>query len=281
MGSPDDQRQQSDPGSGPASEPHHRSPRLSQTNLSARCPRCDTVATGRFCFNCGAGLGEERAGAAAAPRGAGVSSARPAGRPCIPGPWALLRRYAPWLIGGSTVAVLLVAVFGPGARRAPDPQGLSAPPRPAATPPDPSTMSPRGRFDRLYQQVITAAQGGDQATVQQLTPMAMAAFGELGKADADARYHLAMLQLHVGDLAGAEAQADSIRRQEPDHLFGYVIGAAVARWTKNDAARDGMYRRFLTRYPAETASQKAEYREHQAMLAEVKRQADSLLAARR
>jgi hypothetical protein len=134
-------------------------------------------------------------------------------------------------------------------------------------------MSPAQRFDRLYTRIITAAQSGDQATVTQFTPMAIAAFGMLDTVTVDARYHLAMLQLHVGDLAGAQAQADTIERSTPDHLFGYVVGAAVARWNKDDRARDGSWREFLKRYDAEIASRRPEYLEHQAMLEEVKRAA--------
>src|SRR5262245_52615239 len=134
-------------------------------------------------------------------------------------------------------------------------------------------MTPRERFDRLYQRVITAAERGDQATVEQFTPMAVAAFGQLDRVDADARYHLSMLLLHVGDAAGAKAQGDSILAEHPNHLFGFVIAGAVGRWERNDAARDASYRNFLAQYDREIATRKPEYLEHEAMLADVKRAA--------
>jgi hypothetical protein len=130
-------------------------------------------------------------------------------------------------------------------------------------------MSPRERFNRLYSRIISAAQTGDQATVERFTPMAIGAYGMLDKIDADARYHLAMIQLHIGDLAGAQAQADSLTKLEPNHLFGYVIDAAVARWNKNEPKRQAAYREFLSRYDAEMKSNKAEYTEHGSMLTEV------------
>ena len=179
------------------------------------------------------------------------------------------------------MAIALVALV---VRRQAVPPGPSAEPAeagnvPTGRAPDISAMTPRERFDRLYQRVITAAERGDQTTVQQFTPMAVAAFGQLGRVDADARYHLAMLLLHVGDPAGAKAQADSILAANPDHLFGFVIQGAVARWDRNDGARDRSYRNFLARYDRELATRKPEYQEHEAMLAEVKRAASAVLPA--
>lgn len=134
-------------------------------------------------------------------------------------------------------------------------------------------MSPAERFNRLYQRIITAAQTGDQATVTRFMPMATAAFGMLDTVTVDARYHMAMLELHVGDLAAAELQADSIRRADPAHLFSTVIRAAVARWKQDDKARDALYREFLARYDAEIAKRRPEYLEHQTMLEELRKTA--------
>jgi hypothetical protein len=256
-----------------------RRTRPSQTHLTAHCPECGTLATGRFCFSCGAAVGEETCPSCHGSSRLGSRYCTVCGATMHPGLRDRLQQFAPWLIGGSMFAVLLVGIFRPLGQAAPEPQGLGAPPQAASvpTPPDLSTMSPRERFNRLYQRVITAAQSGDQATVKQFTPMAVAAFGQLDRVDPDARYHLAMLELHVGDLTGADAQADSLRMLEPRHLFGYVIGAAVASWTKDDARRVTMDRAFLTRYDAEMATKKPEYLEHQAMLVEVKRQADSMI----
>ena len=211
------------------------------------CPRCaQPVAEGsRFCASCGAPLGT---------------------------PTRDLFRYAPWALTGALGLVLVVLV----ARRGSPPPAPDAPVAPeaqAGAPPDISNMSPEERFNRLYQRIINAAQSGDQATVTQFMPMAVAAYGMLDSVTVDARYHLAMLELHVGDMNAARAQADSIRRIDPEHLFSYVIAAAVARWQKDDRARDAAYREFLKRYDAQWATGKPEYLEHQSMLEEVKRAA--------
>ncbi len=183
-----------------------------------------------------------------------------------------MSRIVPWVITAGAGVALLVLLLKP-ASVAPAAAPAASPSQPAGAPPDLSKMSPAERFDRLYRRIITAAQSGDQNTVTQFTPMALAAFGMLDTVTVDARYHLAMLQLHVGALAEAQAQADSIKRENPAHLFSYVIGAAVARWNKNDPARDAAYREFLKRYDAQIATRRPEYLEHQAMLEEVKRMA--------
>lgn len=215
--------------------------------LCSGCRRA-IVPGSRFCPVCGAA----QAGTALAARGGIV-------------------RFLPWVFAAVAVLTLLVLLLKPGSMAPP-----AAPAeRPAGAPPDLSTMSPAERFDRLYQRVITAAQSGDQSTVTQFMPMAIAAFGMLDSVTIDARYHLAMLQLHTSDLAGAQSQADSITTANPKHLFGYVVGAAVARWNKDDAARDRAYRGFLKRYDAEIATGLAEYIEHRAMLDEVKKMASA------
>ena len=150
---------------------------------------------------------------------------------------------------------------------------------PVATPPeagpapDISSLTPRERFIRLYDRVIGAAQAGDQATVDRFLPMALGAYGMLDSIDADARYHLAMIQLHVGDPAGAQAQADTLTRLEADHLFGWVIEAAVARWNKDTGRRDAAYRELLSRWDREMATAKPEYAEHKTMLEQLRRTA--------
>lgn len=204
------------------------------------------TAGNRFCPSCGASLG----GASRVPH------------------------YLPWVFAGLAAALLLVLLLKPGSR-APAPEAAPSAPAEAApgTPPDLSSMSPAERFNRLYQRIITAAQTGDQATVTRFMPMATAAFGMLDTVTVDARYHMAMLELHVGDLAAAELQADSIRRADPAHLFSTVIRAAVARWKQDDKARDALYREFLARYDAEIAKRRPEYLEHQTMLEELRKTA--------
>jgi hypothetical protein len=244
---------------------------------AAMCVDCGTKVTGPYCFECGAASGRvtcRHCGGATRPDARFCTSC--GGRAAPRWRTRDLAKMVPWLLGATLIGVLAVAFLRPAASATSvAAQGLDAPAT-AGTPPDLSAMSPRERFDRLYTRIIEAAQRGDQATVERFTPMAVGAFQALDTVDADARYHLAMLQLHVGGLNGARAQADSIIALTPDHLFGYVIGAAVARWSGDEAVQRGMYRKFNSRYAAEIAASRPEYVDHRAMLIEVKKMADSL-----
>jgi hypothetical protein len=134
-------------------------------------------------------------------------------------------------------------------------------------------MSPRERFDRLYNRVMRAAQAGDEATVSRFTPMALMAYGQLDSVDADARYHAALLQVHSGDVAGPTALADTILARQPGHLFGYIIQGTVARWQKDDRALGRAYAEFLKHYDAEMKAARPEYADHKVSVDEFHQQA--------
>jgi hypothetical protein len=147
---------------------------------------------------------------------------------------------------------------------------------PAGTPPDISQMSPRERFDRLFNRVMQAAQQGDTAQVVRFTPMALGAYGQLDSMDADARYHAAVLRMQVGDMAGALALADTILAQNPGHLFGYLIRGTVAGLQNDTPRRQQAERDFRAHFAAESAAGRQEYQEHQPVIDEFKQSADSL-----
>jgi hypothetical protein len=129
-------------------------------------------------------------------------------------------------------------------------------------------MTPRERFDRLFNRVMRAAESGDEATVTSFAPMALSAYHMLDQVDADARYHAALIELHTGDVNGASALADSILKAEPGHLFGYVVRGTIARFQKNDRALKQTYADFLAHYDAEKARKRPEYDEHPRALEE-------------
>lgn len=180
----------------------------------------------------------------------------------------------PWIIAGAALIGLLVVLLVMLARAPATMVGESTESGGGgAPPPDISAMSPRERFDRLYNRVMQAAQGGDEATVSRFTPMALMAYAQLDSLDADARYHAALLQVHSGDVAGPTALADTILTQQPGHLFGYVIQGTVARWQKNDKALARAYAGFLEHYDAEIKAGRPEYGEHRTSIDEFHRQA--------
>jgi hypothetical protein len=157
----------------------------------------------------------------------------------------------------------------------------SAAPTPAAAagqPPDISAMSPRERFNRLYDRVMKAAQSGDAATAAQFTPMALAAYAQLDTVDSDARYHAALLEVHAGDLPGALALADTMLAKAPGNLLAYMVRGSAARFGKDDAGLRRAYADFLRHYDAEIKSNDAGYVEHHAAIEDFRTQATAARA---
>jgi hypothetical protein len=146
--------------------------------------------------------------------------------------------------------------------------------RGAGPAPDISGLSPRERFDRLFNRIMQAAERGDSVEVERFTPMALGAYQQLDTRDIDARYHAAVLHTQVGDFSPARALADSILAESPGHLFGYLIRGTVAGLQNDSAARTRAERDFLAHYPAETAAKRVEYLEHQPVLDEFRREAE-------
>ncbi len=168
-----------------------------------------------------------------------------------------------WVIGGAAAAAIVAVLIAYLIRQERGTGGASA--EVAATPvqpPDLSAMSPKERFDRLYNRVMQASESGDEAVVAQFMPMAVAAYGQLDSVNADARYHLAMLMLHTGQAPRAATIADSLLKSDPGHLFGYMILGTVARWDKDQAALKKAQQDFLAHYVAEEARKRPEYAEH-------------------
>jgi hypothetical protein len=157
------------------------------------------------------------------------------------------------------------------------PQLAAAGAEPAAegAPPDISAMSPRERFDRLYNRIMRAAEAGDEATVSRFTPMALMAYAQLPDIDADARYHAALIKVHTGDAAGARALGDTILVETPGHLFGYMVRGTVARWRKDEKDLGAAYRDFLRHYDAELKVGRSEYGEHSRGLTDFRTEAQA------
>jgi hypothetical protein len=171
------------------------------------------------------------------------------------------------------VAILYVVGRRPAAPAAPDMAtpglGLSGPA------PDLGNMTPREMFDRLYNRVMTAAEAGDSATVVRLTAHGLSAYDQLPEVDADARYHAAVLYAQVGGAAQALALADTILAEVPRHLLGYVIRGTVAQLTGDAAALAGARVDFLVAWNADPRRDRPEYRDHQAVLDEFRKAAET------
>jgi hypothetical protein len=186
----------------------------------------------------------------------------------------------PWLVAAALCALLVGAMVWRVVREQPappvpqmaNPGAGGAAPADAQTgaAPDISRMTPRERFDRLFNRIMAAAQRGDSAQVVRFTPMALGAYGQLDSIDADARYHAAVLRLQTGDVAGARALADTILRQSPGHLLGYIVLGSAADLAGDSAAAARARRDFARHYAAESAASRPEYRDHAPVIEEFK-----------
>lgn len=237
--------------------------------MSSTCPSCGKSSGGKFCRHCGATLGAAGCGKCGQPlapnarfcANCGVStapapSAGPAGSPVL---W--------FAAGGLTVALLGGAALALSNGEAPAvAAATAAAPDPTAV--DIANMTPRERFDHLFNRIMRSAEQGDGSTVESFSPMALQAYAALDTVDADARYHAALIMLHTNAVDGARALADTILKQQPGHLFGYVIKGTIARFQQDPKALDQSYTDFLAHYDAESKVNRPEYSEHPRALEE-------------
>ena len=152
---------------------------------------------------------------------------------------------------------------GAGSR---EPGAETTAPRSPLTAPDISQMSPQERAERLFNRVMMLAEAGKTDTVQFFLPMALGAYAQLPSLDADARYHVGLLQLAGGNVAAALAQADTIQRAAPNHLFIYILRAHAYQAQGNTAQEQRAYADFLRHEQAELALKRPEYDDHRESL---------------
>jgi hypothetical protein len=230
-----------------------------KTRAPGFCASCGAAFSlgARFCPGCGRAFGA---------RGSAGTFARPGDR-------------VPWLVAGAALAGMLalqlvLTVRGSRTEAAPPPGAVAPSGETVSVPPDISRLAPEERFDWLYNRVMQAARSGDQETMSRFMPMALGAYEMLDSADADARYHAALLRVHSGDVAGSRALGDSILAEQPRHLLGYVVLGTAARWAGDDAALAKAYSDFLGHVDAELMADRREYAEHQASIAGFRRDAE-------
>ncbi|HJS42415.1 MAG TPA: hypothetical protein VJ755_03020 [Gemmatimonadales bacterium] len=141
-------------------------------------------------------------------------------------------------------------------------------------------MSPDERANRLFNRVMILVEAGKQDSVRFFLPMALGAYAQLPTLDPDARYHIGMLQMAGGDAAAALAQADTIQRSSPTHLFIYVLRAHAYQQQGNTQLERRAYADFLRNEPAETAKKRPEYTDHGDNLANFKSEAARVTGTR-
>jgi hypothetical protein len=222
----------------------------------ATCGACRASLTpgAKFCHRCGTAAG------AAAP----MAAAAPASSTALP--WAFaaiaLLAFGAYVaaqhFGGTRAAPAVAASVpvdpmanGPFAGA---PSGVAAP--------DISKLSPEERADRLFNRIMTEYEAGNSEFVQNMAPMAFAAYEMLPQMDPLRRYDLGRIAEVTGALPVAAAQADTLLQANPNHLLGLALAARVADLQKDEAGRAAFARRLVEAAPAELEQKRPEYEAH-------------------
>ena len=146
--------------------------------------------------------------------------------------------------------------------------------------PDISNLSPQERADRLYNRVMLLAGEGKVDSVQFFAPMAITAYQMLAPLNIDQRYDMGRVGEVAGELPLAQAQADTILREDPNHLLGLILQARLAILARDTVRLRSFERRLVAAEKTELATKKDEYTRHQEDITVALSQARSNGAAR-
>lgn len=256
-----------------------------------RCPKCGSDESGKFCSKCGTEVRRKAGGAKCTKCGKGLEPGAmfcaECGEPTGHRPAKGAIAYLPWVLSGLALVAFAVAltmfIQGQTASRVGDMPLTGALPEaervsPDGTPLAPAgagpggidlgSMTPRQAADRLFDRVMREDEAGTEAQAQQFAAMAIQAYGMLppGEVDADAHFHLALLNLVLDDADAADREADLILALDNQHLLALSIKARVADTRGDAAGQAAAYEQFLDALPAGLASDRSEYQMHDAML---------------
>ena len=216
----------------------------------ARCSACGVALTpgSKFCHECGS------------PVVAPAAQERQAARQRKPE--ASSPNNLPWILGGLAFVTLVVIFAAQRAGETPVPPMAGGPAPTGAAAVDISSMTPQERASRLFDRIMRLTEEGKRDSVELFASMAIPVYESLGPLDHDARYDLGRIAQVSGRLDIAQAQADSILQQSPNHLLGLILAAAVAGERGNDTARAALERRLLEAEAEQLALGLEEYTRH-------------------
>jgi hypothetical protein len=129
--------------------------------------------------------------------------------------------------------------------------------------PDISSLSPQERADRLYNRVMLLASQGKVDSVLFFAPMALTAYQMLAPLNADQRYDMGRIGEVAGAIPLAKAQADTILRENPNHLLGLILEARLATLAGDTTVLHSYERRLLNAEKTEASRKRDEYVRHQ------------------
>lgn len=176
----------------------------------------------------------------------------------------------PWGIAGLALGALITVLVmrGSGRAAASPPPAVNAPFAGGGmvAAPDISQMSPEEQAQRLFDRVMRLQEQGKLDSVQFFLPMALGAYRNLPAMSLNSHFDVGLLDLAQGNPAGALAEADTIRRQVPTHLFPFVLRARAAQASNDAAALRQAYQGFLKNESAERGRDRPEYTDRRTLL---------------
>jgi predicted Zn-dependent protease len=128
---------------------------------------------------------------------------------------------------------------------------------------------------------MAASENGNTEEALRFAPMALEAYDRIGPLDNDARYHVALIHLVAGDVKGAQAQLEQLRRSVPNHLLGFMLAHQIAMQSGDKAGAARAYKNFLAAHDAEMATARVEYQEHRGGIERFREAAQASMAARK
>jgi hypothetical protein len=247
------------------------------------CPSCGAAATGRYCANCGAPLAGATCASCSADLSPGAKFCHRCGTPVgVAAPAATSESKSnslPWIVAALAFLALFALAAGRGFN-APrgstvdgsvnalpqaglDDRGATTDDQSAAVrAPDISSLSPQERADRLYNRVMLLATQGKIDSVQFFAPMAIQSYLMLAPLNTDQRYDMGRIGEVAGAIPLAKAQADTILRENPNHLLGLILEARLATLAGDTAQLHSYERRLVAAEKMELAKKLDEYVRH-------------------
>jgi hypothetical protein len=188
-------------------------------------------------------------------------------------------RLALWIGAAVLVGVaIMIGVDWPTETSAPAPDATAGGTQAFAPPPvaPPPVQSPRMVADQLFNRAMMAHETGQAQQAAAFLPDAIAAYQGLEPLDADGLFHLALLQLAVGNEAGARATSDRILATAPNHLLGLAAAAQASEQSAPNEAK-GFWQRYLDAYDGQQG-RAPEYVDHERLLPILNKQASEFIA---
>jgi hypothetical protein len=121
---------------------------------------------------------------------------------------------------------------------------------------------------------------GKTDSVLFFAPMALTAYQMLSPLNTDQRYDMGRIGEVAGALPLAKAQADSILRENPNHLLGLILEARLATLTGDTTTLHAYERRLIAAEKSEVPKKREEYLRHQDDITNALQQARKSLAVK-